>query len=1154
LRIISGNEEKIFKNYNIAATALRAGNNVLAAEVHQRGRTSSDLIFDLKVFQTGETVQAPASLAKAITGKRFVCQIDKDQEQSEHSNVLLQFEKDGIFNIAEISEGKISPKDDDLTYTVDGLTARVKKSGEEDGGVTFTSATPKKGDKISFGPEKRQINATILRIEPAAPLVNTPPKQSKIGLGQMLLELEKPLIDQEKLLVGRWQEFDMEDPDTPLSHWIFRADRSYTWFIVHPATDDEGNEIAGKTEGHLNHGIWKIDDNRLNHFDLVYNGEKLEEVEAWISELKSLTRDGYRSEETVEGDTNKFRGLPVEKFTAPEMLPYNDAAAFQSFDIRKTYNSAKGKGTEQINIFFSSTPETSKPINPEPAEDPTKPDPKAEARKPGTVLWEFETGGQVRSSPAIGLDGTVYFGSWDHKIYALLGKTGAKRWEFETGGPVKSSPAIGSDGTVYVGSLNRKVYALDGKTGVKRWEFETERPVYSSPAIGIGGTVYIGSGDKKLYALDGKTGAKRWEFETGEGISSCPSIGIDGTIYFGSDKIYALDGKTGTKIWEWDAARSVQSSSPAIGADGTLYIGLKDNNVYALDGRTGIKRWEFETGRNVVRSSPAIGFDGTVYVGSVDSKVYALNGRTGKKKWEFVTGALVVASPTIGIDETVYIGSSDHKVYALDGRTGAKRWEFVTQEKVSSCPSIGIDGTLYVGSDDHKVYALLTESKGLAKSPWPMRGQNAQHTGRAPKADAFPAIAEVKPTEEALVNPNLKYKIEGDAVTITGCDKKTSGALIIPATIEGKTVTSIGNEALRNCTRLTSITIPDSVTSIGEAAFFMSSNLTSITIGDGVTSIGDYTFSQCHSLTTIEVGAGNVYFTDINGVLFNAEKTVLLTCPAGKKGATYNIPDIVTSIGYEAFSGCTRLTSITIPDSVTSIGEAAFRVCTRLTSIEIPDSVTSIGDFAFKDCTRLTSITIPDSVTSIREAAFSGCTRLTSITIPESVTSIGNEAFKDCTSLTSITIPNKVTSIGGHAFAACTSLTTIEVKARNVNFTEVKGALLNAGKTVLLTYPAGKKGANYTIPDSVTSIEEGAFRGCSSLTNITIPDSVTSIGEKVFYNCTSLNAVTFLGDAPKAGRSSPFFFANPTIYRKPEAKGWGDTFGYRPVKLISEKP
>ena len=94
--------------------------------------------------------------------------------------------------------------------------------------------------------------------------------------------------------------------------------------------------------------------------------------------------------------------------------------------------------------------------------------------KPGTVLWEFETGDAVSSSPAIGSDGTVYVGSWDKKLYAINGKTGVKLWEFETGRfAVVSSPAIGSDGTVYVGSDDNKLYAINGKTGVKLWEFET---------------------------------------------------------------------------------------------------------------------------------------------------------------------------------------------------------------------------------------------------------------------------------------------------------------------------------------------------------------------------------------------------------------------------------------------------------------------------------------------------------------------------------------------------------------------------------------------------------------------------------------------------------------------------------------------------------
>ena len=138
--------------------------------------------------------------------------------------------------------------------------------------------------------------------------------------------------------------------------------------------------------------------------------------------------------------------------------------------------------------------------------------------------------------------------------------------------------------------------------------------------------------------------------------------------------------------------------------------------------------------------------------------------------------------------------------------------------------------------------------------------------------------------------------------------------------------------------------------------------------------------------------------------------------------------------------------------------------------------------------------------------------------IPDSVNSIGDYAFFECSKLTSIEIPSGVTSIGGSAFLGCSSLTSI------------------------------------TIPDSITSIGESAFRSCSSLTSITIPDGVTSIGHAAFAACESMNAVTFLGDAPKVKNDDTFKYSPSIIYRKPEAKGWGDTFGGKPVKLISEKP
>ena len=363
-------------------------------------------------------------------------------------------------------------------------------------------------------------------------------------------------------------------------------------------------------------------------------------------------------------------------------------------------------------------------------------DPKPELPKTaGTVLWEFETEGEVSSSPAIGSDGTVYVGSDDNKLYAINGKTGAKLWEFKTESEVRSSPAIGADDTVYVGSHDKKLYAINGKTGVKLWEFETGSIVHSSPAIGSDGTVYVGSGDNKLYAIHGKSGVKLWEFETGDNVLSSPAISSDGTVYVGSqdNKLYAINGQTGIKLWEFKTGDWV-FSSPAIGSDGTVYVGSRDKKLYAINGQTGIKLWEFETGGNV-RSSPAIGSDGTVYVGgSQDHKLYAISGKTGAMLWEFETGGGVwFSSPAIDSDGTVYVGSTNKKLHAINGQTGVKIWEFETGGGVSSSPAIGSDGTVYVGSSDNKLYAIKTDSKGLAKSPWPMFGQNAGQSGRASK-------------------------------------------------------------------------------------------------------------------------------------------------------------------------------------------------------------------------------------------------------------------------------------------------------------------------------------------------------------------------------------------------------------------------------------
>ena len=271
-----------------------------------------------------------------------------------------------------------------------------------------------------------------------------------------------------------------------------------------------------------------------------------------------------------------------------------------------------------------------------------------------------------------------------------------------------------------------------------------------------------------------------------------------------------------------------------------------------------------------------------------------------------------------------------------------------------------------------------------------------------------------------------------------------------------------------------------------------------------------YNITSSSEPYTIEV-TSSVEQVWVGGNYINLS-TATIPETATYNGTTYS----VTSIGYEAFSDCSSLTSVTIPNSVTSIGSSAFSGCSSLTSITIPNSVTSIGNFAFYRCSSLASMVvesgnstydsrencnaiietatntliagcqntiIPNSVRSIGDYAFCRCSSLTSITIPNNVTSIGNDAFSGCSSLTSITIPNSVTSIGEVAFSSCSSLTSI------------------------------------TIPNSVTSIGNGAFCQCFSLEYLSIPNSVKYADGEYYYggfdgimNCPNLKTLIVPGD------------------------------------------
>ncbi len=393
-------------------------------------------------------------------------------------------------------------------------------------------------------------------------------------------------------------------------------------------------------------------------------------------------------------------------------------------------------------------------------------------------------------------------------------------------------------------------------------------------------------------------------------------------------------------------------------------------------------------------------------------------------------------------------------------------------------------------------------------------------------------------------NPNIPYR------------GYCSGRITIPSSIRfgdnDYKVTAIGTNAFNNCSEITSVTIPNSITKIERYAFYGCTSLSSVNIPESVSFIDQYAF-DCENIDTLIWDNDKVTFSSsLFAFLPNLKHVTLGNIITETNPFEYcenltsaTILDGRTSIQDYLFGGCSGLTDISIPESVRSIGDGAFWSCTGLTSIDIPDGVKAIGNSAFKNCSNLKSFIIPAGIKTIENGTFSDCSSLTSIAIPESITRIEANAFEYCSDLSLVVLPDNLSFIGANAFAycgltnivipahvdsigvfyyndqfyyfddqfyivnpfiGCSNLRSITIDPNNKRFDSRNNcnAIIETASNTLL---ACSNNTSFTIPESVTAIENGAFSGCKDLTSLVIPEKITKIETGALSGLSSLSSI-----------------------------------------------
>jgi outer membrane protein assembly factor BamB/tRNA A-37 threonylcarbamoyl transferase component Bud32 len=394
---------------------------------------------------------------------------------------------------------------------------------------------------------------------------------------------------------------------------------------------------------------------------------------------------------------------PLQSSTSPGMQPVQETASqvpevleaiinkASHSDPAARYQSAGEMKTDLLGVLGRSE---SRQLAPQ--YDPVAPMPENTVQP----VWTFESADDIRGT-ALYNRGIVYFGSYDHYLYAVNAETGGLIWKYQTDGGIVSRPAIAED-SVFIGSEDNRLHVLSTRSGSLLWTYYTKGPIRSSPYVAHG-HVFIGSDDMSLHAININSGRGIWQIDTIGEIRSTPFVTQE-EIYAGNEsgEFYCMDFRGGIK-WRYRAKRAITSSATV--ANGMVFFCSLDSYIYSLDAKSGYFIWRFKMDKGSI-SSPCVA-ESLLYTGAIDGNIYCVNIDNAKEVWRFETENQVTGSPIIQ-DDKLFCGSVDGYLYCLDRQTGQLHWKFNTQKPITSTPAAGSD-RIYIGSTNKLLYALPTK-------------------------------------------------------------------------------------------------------------------------------------------------------------------------------------------------------------------------------------------------------------------------------------------------------------------------------------------------------------------------------------------------------------------------------------------------------------